>query len=125
MASWGLGIDPRVLIDAVTDGGSPGQSYTGSPDAGNSSQGATDATQDPNAPFVAAVLDETEDRWTEILAQRGVTYVAPKLVLFSGATRSACGRAESAMGPFYCPNDRRVYLDTEFFNEIQTRLGCC
>jgi predicted metalloprotease len=130
LVSWGLGIDPRVLIDAVTNGGAPGQSYTDSQDADNSGRAPSghasgEATQDPNAPFVAAVLGETEDRWTEILAQRDVTYEAPKLVLFSGLTRSACGAAQSAMGPFYCPNDQRIYLDTEFFSEIQTRLGGC
>jgi uncharacterized protein len=125
LASWGLGIDPRVLIDELTNGGSTGQSYTDPQNADNPGQVSTDTSQDPTTQFVAAVLGETEDRWTEILGERGVTYVAPKLVLFSGATRSACGRAESAMGPFYCPNDQRVYLDTEFFNEIQTRLGGC
>ena len=79
----------------------------------------------PGEDFVAAVLGDTEDRWAEILGERNVSYTAPKLVLFSGSTRSACGRAESAMGPFYCPNDERIYLDTEFFDEIQTRLGGC
>jgi predicted metalloprotease len=125
LVSWGLGIDPRVLIDALTNGGTPGQSYTGAPDAGNSGQASTDASQDPNSQFVAAVLGETEDRWTEILSERGISYEAPKLVLFSGATPSACGAALSAMGPFYCPNDQHIYLDTAFFAEIQTRLGGC
>src|SRR5262249_56018451 len=71
------------------------------------------------------VAGETEDRWTDILAEHGVTYDPPKLVLFSGVTRSACGTAQSAMGPFYCPNDQRIYLDTQFFREIETRLGGC
>ncbi|HXU58631.1 MAG TPA: neutral zinc metallopeptidase [Verrucomicrobiae bacterium] len=126
LASWGLGIDPSVILGALTGDGGSGQSYT-EPQSytENSPQGQTAAAQNPDAPFVAAVLGETEDRWTEILAPRGVTYEAPKLVLFSGVTRSACGTAASAMGPFYCPNDRRIYLDTEFFREIQTRLGGC
>jgi predicted metalloprotease len=125
LVSWGLGIDPRVLLDAVTNGGSLVETNSDSPQTANTTQDLRGAAQDPNADFVAAVLGETEDRWTDILRERGITYVAPKLVLFSGATRSACGRAESAMGPFYCPNDERVYLDTEFFDEIQRRLGGC
>jgi uncharacterized protein len=123
LASWGLGIDPSELIGALNGEGTPGSSYTETQPT--SPQSETTAAQNPDAPFVAAVLGETEDRWTEILAPRGVAYEAPKLVLFSGVTRSACGTAASAMGPFYCPNDQRIYLDTEFFREIQTRLGGC
>lgn len=127
LASWGLGIDPRVLIAALTDGSpgysdDPSQTDNRAPGAPN---GAPGAAQSPETSFVAAVLGETEDRWTDILAERGVTYDPPKLVLFSGVTRSACGAAQSAMGPFYCPNDERIYLDTEFFREIETRLGGC
>jgi uncharacterized protein len=123
LVSWGLGVDPRVLIDAITTGGGTTQDYA--PNSRDSNQPSSSLANYPGEPFVAAVLGETEDRWTEILAERGVTYTAPKLVLFSGSTRSACGRAESAMGPFYCPNDERIYLDTEFFDEIQNRLGGC
>jgi predicted metalloprotease len=126
LLSWGLGIDPRVLIDAITNGGTGQESYVpdnSSPGQGNAGQGSL--ANYPGEEFVAAVLGDTEDRWTEILGERNVSYTAPKLVLFSGSTRSACGRAESAMGPFYCPNDERIYLDTEFFDEIQTRLGGC
>ena len=123
LASWGLGIDPSELIGALNGDSTPGQSTTETEPT--SPQTETTAAQNPDAPFVAAVLGETEDRWSEILAPRGVTYEAPKLVLFAGATRSACGTAASAMGPFYCPNDQRIYLDTEFFREIQTRLGGC
>ena len=129
LVSWGLGIDPRVLIDAITNGGTGQESYV--PDnstpggAGQGSAGQGSVANYPGEDFVAAVLGDTEDRWAEILGERNVSYTAPKLVLFSGSTRSACGRAESAMGPFYCPNDERIYLDTEFFDEIQTRLGGC
>jgi uncharacterized protein len=124
LVSWGLGIDPRVLIDAITNGGTGQESYV--PDNANpGSAGQGSVANYPGEDFVAAVLGDTEDRWTEILGERNVSYTAPKLVLFSGSTRSACGRAESAMGPFYCPNDERIYLDTEFFDEIQTRLGGC
>ena len=124
LASWGLGIDPSVLIGALNDG-SLEQSYTDSPAPEANTRAVPGASQNAETPFVAAVLGETEDRWTEILAQHGVTYDAPKLVLFSSFTRSACGTAQSAMGPFYCPNDQRIYLDTEFFREIETRLGGC
>ena len=73
--------------------------------------------------FVSVVLADTEEVWASILpAQAGVDYVAPQLVMFSGIDSSACGTAQSAMGPFYCPNDRTVYLDTDFFRTMQTRM---
>ncbi len=75
--------------------------------------------------FVSAVLGETEDRWTEIFKAGDKTYQAPRLVMYSGVVSSACGAAESAMGPFYCPNDQRVYLDTSFFQQIETRFRGC
>jgi predicted metalloprotease len=112
-----LGIDPRILIGGATVlTGGMGQSQP----APQSSGPPTDET----GRFVSAVLAQTEDVFKEILpAQKGVRYVAPKLVLFSGATRSACGSAQSAMGPFYCPLDQRVYLDTAFFQDMQRKLG--
>ena len=64
-------------------------------------------------------------QWKDIFSKDGQTYRAPKLVMFSGQTRSACGTAQSAMGPFYCPNDREVYLDTAFFRELETRFRGC
>jgi predicted metalloprotease len=74
--------------------------------------------------FVAAVLAENEDVWNEVLpAQKGVRYEKPKLVLYSGSTRSGCGGANASMGPFYCPNDQKVYLDTAFFSDMKKRLG--
>jgi predicted metalloprotease len=73
--------------------------------------------------FVAVVLAETEDIWGAIFTQSGLRYAEPRLVLFSGATSSACGFAQSAMGPFYCPNDQTVYLDTDFFRVMQQQLG--
>jgi len=69
------------------------------------------------------VLGETEDVWTEIFSVRGQTYQKPHLVLFSGSTRSACGLADAATGPFYCPGDRKVYLDMSFFQELEQRFG--
>ena len=80
--------------------------------------------KDQMADFVAAVLGETEDVWGAVLpAQKNIRYTQPKLVLFTGETASACGRAQSAMGPFYCPEDHKVYLDMAFFNDMRTRFG--
>jgi hypothetical protein len=69
------------------------------------------------------VLADTEDTWHEIFRQAGKQYEEPELVLFSGAVQSACGGASAAMGPFYCPSDRKVYLDLDFFNELKQRFG--
>jgi predicted metalloprotease len=122
LIGWALGIDPRLLIggaEILTGGGShyeepqrPAQTQRGGP---------TDQT----GQFVAAILGDTEDRWTEIFRQGGQRYEPPRLVLFAGAVQSACGFAQAAMGPFYCPRDRRVYLDTSFFRELQTRFRGC
>ncbi len=73
--------------------------------------------------FVRTILAETEDTWGKIFQASGETYQKPTLVLFSGQVRSACGNATSASGPFYCPVDRKVYLDTDFFRELSQRFG--
>lgn len=80
-------------------------------------------TDDSEKTFVAVVLADTEDVWNEIFTQNSVTYQEPKLVLFKNAVESACGRASSAVGPFYCPRDKQVYLDLVFFNELSNSLG--
>jgi len=118
LISWATGIDPRLLIggaEMVAGGGQPAQSVQ---------QGRQGAPTDATGNFVARVLGETEDVWTQILPQQtGVQYQKPTLVLFSGITRSGCGTAQSAMGPFYCPRDQKVYLDTAFFQDMQRRMG--
>jgi predicted metalloprotease len=81
------------------------------------------AIEDENERFVAVVLGQTEDVWGALFQQSNLQYSQPKLVLFSGATSSACGFAQSAMGPFYCPNDQTVYLDMDFFRVMETQLG--
>ncbi|TJY59503.1 neutral zinc metallopeptidase [Sinimarinibacterium sp. CAU 1509] len=93
------------------------------------SQSAPAATS-PSAPvndeagdFVSAILGETEDVWGAIFQQRGERYEQPRLILFSGSVRSACGGATSASGPFYCPGDHQVYLDTSFFDDMTRKLG--
>jgi uncharacterized protein len=86
--------------------------------------GKTGVPADQMGNFVSAVLGETEDVWGKVLpAQKNVRYTAPKLVLFNGETASSCGRAEAAMGPFYCPEDQKVYLDMSFFQEMRTKFG--
>jgi predicted metalloprotease len=75
------------------------------------------------ADFVRVVLGDTEDTWTELFRAAGGTYELPVLVLFSGSVRSACGYADAAVGPFYCPGDHRVYIDLSFYQEMQTRFG--
>jgi predicted metalloprotease len=75
--------------------------------------------------FVSAILGSTEAEWTDVFAKSGKTYTPPTLVMFSGATQSGCGAARAAMGPFYCPLDQKVYLDTSFFEDLQRRFGAC
>ena len=81
------------------------------------------AATDPQTRFMRVVLKDTEDTWTTIFRSAGQRYQEPTLVLFSGATNTACGLGESAMGPFYCPGDAKVYLDTTFFEELDQRFG--
>ena len=73
--------------------------------------------------FVATVLADTEDVWHKIFQENGMTYVEPKMVLFRGSVQTACGGASSASGPFYCPGDQKIYMDLDFFDELQTRFG--
>jgi uncharacterized protein len=78
---------------------------------------------DPQAEFVSVVLKHTETTWGRLFSERGQTYEPPVLVLFTDATQSACGLGQAAMGPFYCPRDRKVYLDLSFFRELDERFG--
>lgn len=81
------------------------------------------ASQTESREFVATVLADTEDVWTPIFAKLGGTYQPPKLVMFTGRVQSACGSATSASGPFYCPADQKVYLDTQFFSDMRRQMG--
>jgi uncharacterized protein len=123
LVGWALGINPLYLINGaeVLSGGSSSQQQS-QPVPGNTK---TETPSDQMGQFVSAVLGSTEVQWKEIFARAGTTYRAPTLVMFSGATRSACGFAQSAMGPFYCPNDQKVYLDTSFFQDLETRFHGC
>ena len=78
---------------------------------------------DPQTEFVSVVLADLEETWAELFRARGESYEPPTLVLFTQATQSACGLGQSAMGPFYCPPDRKVYLDLSFFHDLDTRFG--
>jgi predicted metalloprotease len=120
---WALGINPLYLIGGAEIlsrlGGSQQQSQPAP------SQTKAESPSDQVGEFVSAVLGSTEVQWKEIFAQAGKTYQKPTLVMFSGATRSACGFAQSAMGPFYCPLDQKVYLDTAFFADLERRFRAC
>jgi uncharacterized protein len=107
-----LGGDPQALIDSQQ------QSQVTS-----SRQVDANAPRDEASKFVAVVLADTEDAWREIFRQMGRQYEDPKLVLFSNQTRSGCGAASGATGPFYCPADRRVYIDLSFYQMLRERFG--
>lgn len=122
LIGWFLGIDPRLLIqgtDILIGGDKTQQQTPGTP--GTQTEGPSDQMKE----FVSAVLGSTETVWGEVFRAAGRTYEPPTLVMFSGATRSGCGFAQSAMGPFYCPVDRKVYLDTSFFRDLERRFQGC
>jgi predicted metalloprotease len=108
-----LGIDPQVLLQ-LQQGGAP--------EAVETDYQPT-AEEQQQADFVSVVLADTEDTWGEIFRQAGHEYEEPNLVLFSGSVRSACGLASAAMGPFYCPADKKVYIDLAFFKDLKNRHG--
>jgi predicted metalloprotease len=110
-----LGIDPSVLLQ---QGGSPQIAPAPQPER----QAPATPGKDPARDFVAVVLADTEDTWRELFRQSGKTYQDPRLVLFEGAVESACGFAQSAVGPFYCPLDQKVYLDLAFFRDLRERF---
>jgi len=108
IASYFLGIDPRLilgLMSAVPAQQSAPAAHYGTP-------------EDQQGRFIAAVLGETEDTWSEIFRQHGLTYTPPKLVLYRDYMPTACGSGSAAAGPFYCPLDRKIYLDLSFFQQL-------
>jgi len=108
------GTDPMQLLDAASQV---------QVDTGAREPGPVGAPSDESGRFAAVVLGSTEDAWSSVFAARGGRYQPPRLVLFTGAVDSACGTAESAVGPFYCPADSQVYLDLTFFDELTQRFG--
>ncbi len=125
VAMGGLGIGGVILIAVVSMllGKNPvevlGQVAQQQPGA----QTNAAPVDDEASQFVGNVLGSTEDTWSKVFQQSGSTYQPPKLVMFSGAVSSACGNANAAVGPFYCPSDQKVYLDTSFFQDMKSRLG--
>ena len=111
-----FGINPLTILGILSGGGGPApvqqQGPAPAPPAG-----------DRQAKFVSIVLADTEDVWAKIFQSGGATYQPPKLVLFRGAVGTACGTGQSAMGPFYCPGDKKVYIDLNFYETLQKRLG--
>ncbi len=111
-ASYFFGIDPSTILGLLDQ----------------SSQQSTQVAahkpppQDDMARFVSKVLSSTEDTWREIFKEAGKTYQDPKLVLFTGATQTACGTGQTASGPFYCPGDEKVYIDLAFYRELRERF---
>ncbi len=110
-----FGIDPAIILEQgsiLQDNGQVQESSY-----------VPDASENELADFVSVVLADTEDTWGELFAQGGAQYEQPTLVLFSGAVQSACGFAQAAMGPFYCPADSKVYIDLSFYKDLKTKMG--
>lgn len=124
MAGGGIGAVVLTLI-ALVLGIDPGDLATvGAPaESVETAEPGAFTGVDEEADFVAVVLADTEDTWNELFRRDGLQYREPELVLFSGAVNSACGFAQAAVGPFYCPRDLMVYLDLSFFHDLQTRFG--
>jgi uncharacterized protein len=113
LAAMFFGIDPRIVLGLLGEGQVQAPAQVETP---------TSKPQDELGRFVSVVLADTEDTWNALFKQMGRTYEAPRLVLFTGATPTACGTGQSAMGPFYCPADRRVYIDLAFYRQLQERF---
>ncbi|BBF94445.1 KPN_02809 family neutral zinc metallopeptidase [Blastochloris tepida] len=122
LIAWATGINPALLIgglEMLQGGGAPQyQQQQHRPPPASTSQ-----PTDRQGQFVSVVLAQTEDVWKEIFREKSRAYPPPRLVLYTRATQSACGLGQSAMGPFYCPSDRKVYLDLSFFNDLDRRFG--
>ena len=114
LGGWVLGINPMTLLGLLS-GGNPAQVQQ--------APAQRPPADDTMARFVSTVLADTEDVWQEVFRQQGSNYQQPRLVLFRGATPTACGTGQAAMGPFYCPGDRKVYIDLGFYQTLKDRLG--
>jgi hypothetical protein len=124
LIGYAFGIDPRILIggaEILSGGGS--QTYQTDRRSGPAKTGAP---TDEMGSMISGILGEIDDRWSEVFQASGQSYTGPKIVLFRNATNGGrCGMAQSAMGPFYCPPDRTIFLDTSFFREVETRFRGC
>ena len=110
-----FGVDPTPLLEGIQSSGQVSSTGT--------RPGAEDLKNDPLADMVSVVVADTEDVWSEIFAANGQRYEAPTLVMFTGATRSACGLGQAAMGPFYCPLDKMAFIDLSFYGQMKTRFN--
>ena len=121
----GIGGLVLVLLISALTGTNPIDIINSAPPPSESvGTGGSDSVEnDPQAQFVSVVLRSTEEVWDEVFREKGADYQEPRLVLFTDATQSACGVGQSAMGPFYCPSDQKVYLDLSFFRDLDTRFG--
>jgi predicted metalloprotease len=116
VAGWVFGINPMTVLSLLSGGGSPAEIQQHAP-AGRP------PADDTMARFVSTVLADTEDVWRDEFKKMGSTYREPKLVLFRGGVPTACGQGQSAMGPFYCPGDQKVYIDLGFYEVMRSKLG--
>lgn len=116
VASYFLGINPLTVLSMLSGGGGMPAIEQSAPPAHKP------PPTDETARFVSKVLASTEDTWNEVFRASGRRYEEPRLVLFSGMTPTACGTGQSAMGPFYCPGDQKVYIDLTFFRELKDRF---
>jgi predicted metalloprotease len=117
IGGWVLGINPLTLLGVLSGGGG------GAPVVQQQSPAQGPPAGDAMGQFVSTVLADTEDVWAQLFKQGGANYKEPKLVLFRGAVGTACGAGQSAMGPFYCPGDHKVYIDLSFFEQLKHQLG--
>ena len=116
LGGWVFGINPLTILNVLSGGAPPAQVQQQAP-------AHRPPADDRMAKFVSTVLADTEDVWKDVFAKGGATYQEPRLVLFRGATQTACGQGQSAMGPFYCPGDQKVYIDLDFYETLTKRLG--
>src|SRR5947209_11698646 len=127
LIGYAFGIDPRILIGGaeILTGGGQAPSYQ--TDRQSSSTSAKrGAPTDEMGSMISGILGEIDDRWSEIFQASGQSYSGPRIVLFRNVTNGGrCGMAQSAMGPFYCPPDKQIFLDTGFFREVETRFRGC
>lgn len=117
LGGWVLGINPLTILGLLSGGGPPAHVQQ---QPGPAQRPPADDTM---ARFVSTVLADTEDVWGQVFRQGGGRYQEPRLVLFRGATPTACGTGQAAMGPFYCPADLKVYIDLGFYETLKNRLG--
>ncbi|HEY5081660.1 MAG TPA: neutral zinc metallopeptidase [Bauldia sp.] len=120
VVGWIAGVNPIDLLSSLENGTS--LSDQGSGNGAGQTTGKVGAPTDKDGEFVATVLGDTETTWGDMFKTMGKTYSAPTLVIFDGSTPSACGTATTAAGPFYCPNDGKVYIDLAFYRELQDRF---